>query len=103
MAREGQTCLCQKAQQTLLTARRVEENGCFWYNMRHSVVQVWSSSWRVELLCPTSTSTLNFGLKNMGEKTLENLQMGYSAAYPTGAERCLFLVGVVSWSCSQRL
>ena len=26
-------------------------------------------------------------LKNMGEKTLENLTMGYSAAYPTGAER----------------
>jgi hypothetical protein len=26
-------------------------------------------------------------LKNMGEKTQENLQMGYSAAYPTGAER----------------
>ncbi len=25
----------------------------------------------------------------MGVKTLENLQMGYSAAYPTGAERCL--------------
>ena len=23
----------------------------------------------------------------MGEKTLENLVMGYSAAYPTGAER----------------
>ena len=28
----------------------------------------------------------------MGEKTQENLQMGYSAAYPTGAERCLFKV-----------
>lgn len=27
----------------------------------------------------------------MGEKTQENLAMGYSAAYPTGAERCLFL------------
>ena len=25
----------------------------------------------------------------MGEKTQENLQMGYSAAYPTRAERCL--------------
>jgi hypothetical protein len=25
----------------------------------------------------------------MGEKTQENLTMGYSAAYPTGAERCL--------------
>ena len=25
----------------------------------------------------------------MGEKTLENLVMGYSAAYPTRAERCL--------------
>ena len=25
----------------------------------------------------------------MGEKTQENSQMGYSAAYPTGAERCL--------------
>ena len=25
----------------------------------------------------------------MGEKTQENLQMGYSAAYPTGAERSL--------------
>ena len=25
----------------------------------------------------------------MGEKTLENLVMGYSAAYPTDAERCL--------------
>ena len=24
----------------------------------------------------------------MGEKTLENSVMGYSAAYPTGAERC---------------
>ena len=34
--------------------------------------------------------------------TLKNTGMGYSAAYPTGAERCLFLVGVVSWSCSQR-
>jgi hypothetical protein len=27
----------------------------------------------------------------MGEKTQENLQMGYSAAYPTRAERCLVL------------
>ena len=25
--------------------------------------------------------------KNMGEKTLESTLMGYSAAYPTGAER----------------
>ena len=25
----------------------------------------------------------------MGEKTQENLQMGYSVAYPTRAERCL--------------
>ena len=25
----------------------------------------------------------------MGEKTQENLTMGYSAAYPTRAERCL--------------
>ncbi len=25
----------------------------------------------------------------MGEKTQENLTMGYSAAYPTGRERCL--------------
>ena len=25
----------------------------------------------------------------MGEKTQENSGMGYSAAYPTGAERCL--------------
>ena len=25
----------------------------------------------------------------MGEKTQENSVMGYSAAYPTGAERCL--------------
>ena len=25
----------------------------------------------------------------MGEKTQENSQMGYSSAYPTGAERCL--------------
>ena len=28
-------------------------------------------------------------LKSMGEKTQENLAMGYSAAYPMGAERCL--------------
>ena len=27
----------------------------------------------------------------MGEKTQENSVMGYSAAYPTGAERCLLL------------
>ena len=26
----------------------------------------------------------------MGEKTQENSVMGYSAAYPTGAERCRF-------------
>ena len=26
----------------------------------------------------------------MGEKTQENTGMGYSAAYPTGAERCRF-------------
>ena len=26
----------------------------------------------------------------MGEKTQENSQMGYSAAYPTGAERFIF-------------
>ena len=35
----------------------------------------------------------------MGEKTQENLQMGYSAAYPTRAERCLFYIlnrGVVT-------
>ena len=38
----------------------------------------------------------------MGEKTQENSVMGYSATYSMGAERCLFLVGVVSWSCSQR-
>ena len=25
----------------------------------------------------------------MGEKTQKNLAMGYSAAYPTGRERCL--------------
>jgi hypothetical protein len=29
----------------------------------------------------------------MGEKTQENSGMGYSAAYPTGRERCLF------WPC----
>ena len=27
----------------------------------------------------------------MGEKTQENSGMGYSAAYPTGRERCRFL------------
>ena len=27
---------------------------------------------------------------NMGEKTQENSLMGYSAAYPTGRERCRF-------------
>ena len=58
-----------------------------WYNMRHSIVQVFTPSWRAGLLFPTSTSTLNFDWKNMGEKTQKDLLMGYSAAYPTGAER----------------
>ena len=34
----------------------------------------------------------------MGEKTQENLLMGYSAAYPTGAERCQKVEEWVSWS-----
>ena len=51
----------------LLTARWVAENGRVWYNMRPI---------------------------NMSNKWLllgrENARMGYSAAYPAGAERCLF-------------
>ena len=40
--------------------------------------------------CSTSTFDFDFQLrlKNMGEITQKNSQMGYSAAYPTGAERC---------------
>ena len=46
-----------------------------------------------------------FRLKNMGEKTQENLLMGYSAAYPTGRELGEKWVseGVGSWSSRMEL
>ena len=52
---------------TLFPARWVEENGRVWYNMR-----------------PIDMSNKRLLLGR------ENAMMRYSAAYPTGAERCRF-------------
>ena len=52
-----------------------------------------SSSFKSKLKSGIAMSNFDFDFElrlNMGEKTQENSLMGYSAAYPTGRERCRF-------------